>query len=76
MAKFFFIFYIKVKALNEKEWDPENWNGDSCLNTDEANHLETTSHSKLPLLKKEVCPLETSLPLLKNSVITSPRKMP
>lgn len=31
MANFFFIFYIKVKALNEKEWDPENWNGEQLL---------------------------------------------
>lgn len=37
---------------------------------DKADHLETTSHSKLPVFKKDICPLETSLHLLKSPVIT------
>lgn len=41
-----------------------------CFIRDKADHLETTSHSKLPVFKKDICPLETSLPLLKNPVIT------
>lgn len=63
--------YIYYKSLIGKEWRPENWNGAISLGPDDANNLETPSHSKLCLFVKVACPLETNLSLPKNSVITS-----
>lgn len=45
---------MKVRALNEKKWDAENWNGVICMDPDETD--KTTNLSKPPLLVKVACP--------------------
>lgn len=44
---------VKVRTLNGKEWDPENWNRNTWLDSDKARDTEPLNSAKSSLPVEE-----------------------
>lgn len=43
---------MKVRGLIVKDWDPQTWNEDTQVGSDEVENLEPLSHSEPSLLEE------------------------